>query len=65
MEAEYIFTADDYGPIDFINDGICRGVQRGWINSVQVLVNVDDLSHLKSELVRLLQSVPQRETLDL
>ncbi len=42
MKAKYIFTADDYGPIDFINKGIQAAVEQQLVNSVHVLVNVED-----------------------
>ena len=38
---EYIYTADDYGPVEFINNGIIQGVKAGLVNSVQVLTNFD------------------------
>jgi hypothetical protein len=29
MEPKFIFTADDYSPIDFINRGICHAASKG------------------------------------
>lgn len=34
-----IFTADDYGVVDAIDIGVCKAVQQGWINSVEVFSN--------------------------
>lgn len=63
MAAKYIFTADDFGPIDFINKGVYYGVHKGVINSVHVLANGD-----KGLLVRSLEQlndvVPDGETID-
>ncbi len=63
MKTNYIFTADDYGPIDFINRGVCSAVNQGMINSVQVIVNTD-LPRLKKAMQELHESVPENKKLD-
>jgi predicted glycoside hydrolase/deacetylase ChbG (UPF0249 family) len=63
METNYIFTADDYGPIDFINRGVCYAVNKGLINSVQIIVNTD-LPKLRQAIKNLHDSVPQEAKLD-
>jgi predicted glycoside hydrolase/deacetylase ChbG (UPF0249 family) len=64
MQPRFIFTADDYGPIDFINRGICYAVKNGFINSVHVLSNIGK-SQLKDALHQLNEHVPEGKTLDL
>jgi predicted glycoside hydrolase/deacetylase ChbG (UPF0249 family) len=39
MKQKVIFTADDYGPIPSINDGIIEAVKTGCINSVEAFAN--------------------------
>lgn len=63
MKTNYIFTADDYGPIDFINRGVCYAVNKGLINSVQIIVNTD-LPKLRKAVNQLHESVPQGAILD-
>ena len=38
-----IFTADDFGPIEGINEGIIKAIRQGFINSVGALVNFDEI----------------------
>ena len=38
-----IMNADDYGPLDYINDGIIKGIEDGIVNSVSVLVSYQDM----------------------
>ena len=42
MQPKFILTADDYGPVEFINVGIRKLVREGKINSVQVFSNWGD-----------------------
>jgi predicted glycoside hydrolase/deacetylase ChbG (UPF0249 family) len=65
MVKRYIFNADDFGPIDFINEGVYKGVAAGVINSVQVLVNGDTGASLKQKLVKLQAKVPKNKVLDI
>lgn len=64
MQPKFIFTADDYGPVDFINRGICHAVKNGFINSVHVLSNIGK-GQLKDALHQLNEHVPDGKTLDL
>ncbi len=51
-----IFTADDFGASDFINKGVLRGIEKGIINSVAVMVNFPGaLEHI----VRLKETFPR------
>ncbi|MAX78774.1 MAG: hypothetical protein CL843_01185 [Crocinitomicaceae bacterium] len=61
---QFIFTADDYGPIPFVNEGILHHVRQGSINSVQVLPNMET-DELEESLFHLWQAVPVGKTLDL
>jgi hypothetical protein len=63
MKPHFIFTADDFGPVDFINNGIIQCVQAGAINSVQVLVNFDGVK-LISELQRLCDALQPNQELE-
>lgn len=63
MKTNFIFTADDYGPIDFINKGVCFAVNQGLINSVQVIVNTD-IVQLRKAIGQLNDSVPANSSLD-
>ena len=65
MKTQYIFTADDFGPINFINRGIFKAVKAGLINSVQVLTNGDTKDSLKEKLRKLADCVDEGKTLDL
>lgn len=47
-----LVTADDYGIYDEIDNGVEWALKNGWINSVAVLVNNDELEN-ESRLVRL------------
>tara|TARA_B100000508_G_scaffold140954_1_gene144530 strand:- start:11623 stop:12738 length:1116 start_codon:yes stop_codon:yes gene_type:complete len=60
----FILTADDYGPIDFVNKGIIHHVREGNINSVHVFSNFDR-SKLKDSLNALYDAVPGGKQLDL
>ena len=60
----YIYSADDFGPIDFINNGIKQAVEMGVVNSVQVLSNFDKEA-LKHNLWILSQAVDGRSILDI
>ena len=64
MPIKYIFTADDFGPIDFINRGINILVKQGIINSVQVFGNTDRVK-LKKELATLYNHIPEGNSLDI
>ena len=61
---KYILTADDYGPVDFINDGIIHHVQKGNINSVHVLSNINQ-NLLNKNIDKLWKAVPQGKTVDI
>jgi YdjC-like protein len=65
MHPKYILTADDFGPVDFINQGILEHVEAKKINSVQVLVNGDTESSLTKKLLKLAKVVPDNTVLDL
>ena len=55
-----IMNADDYGPSDYINDGIIKGIEEGIINSVSVMVtyqNMPDIPDFISKLDRLMSVV--------
>lgn len=60
----YIFTADDFGPIEYINEGIIQHVMDGSINSVQVLSNIDE-DTLHKALNKLWNAVPKGMVLDI
>lgn len=60
----FILTADDYGPVDFINNGIIHHVEKGTINSVQVLSNIDQ-TLLNENMDLLWKAVPQEKTVDI
>jgi len=64
MGIKYIFSADDYGPIHFINDGVCSAVQKGFINSVQVLANIEE-ERLLAALQKLEEAVPNGSCIDI
>ena len=52
---KYILTADDYGPSEFINQGVRKMVEQGRINCAQVLANFDK-NNLLDRLVKLGES---------
>lgn len=60
----FILTADDFGPIEFINNGVIDLVQKGLINSVHILSNFAQ-DKLISELKRLAEAVPEQALLDI
>ena len=62
---QYIFTADDFGPINFINQGIYQAVKQGLVNSVQVLTNGDSVESLATKLGELAKCVGENQKLDL
>ena len=64
MEPKFILTADDYGPIHFINRRIRHAVSNGLVNSVHVLSNIGK-AQLKDALQQLNDHVPQGKTLDI
>ncbi|MFT6502524.1 MAG: putative glycoside hydrolase/deacetylase ChbG (UPF0249 family) [Crocinitomicaceae bacterium] len=64
MSFKLIVNADDFGPIDFINQGIYHHLSQGNIDSTQVLVNMDPVK-LKTNLKRLHGYVPADRTFDL
>lgn len=64
MKPSFIFTADDFGPIDFINRGICYAVNRGLVNSVHVLANGDKVQ-LRESLHQLNESVSEGSKVDI
>lgn len=49
---KYILTADDYGPSEFINQGVRKMVEQGRVNCTQVLANFDK-DKLINRLVKL------------
>lgn len=59
-----IINADDFGPIDFINQGIYVQVIAGNLDSVQTLVNLKDQEVLYERLLRLHDCIPNGRTLD-
>lgn len=63
INPKFIFTADDYGPVQFINQGVLNQVKNGTINSVQVLSNFDE-AKLKSSIRDLWHAVPDGKILD-
>lgn len=65
MKTLYIFNADDFGPIDFINRGVIKAVKIGMINSVQVIVNGDSRNSLAKKLTELSRAVPDGKTVDI
>ena len=65
MKPKFILTADDYGPVEFINAGIRKLVKDGKINSVQVLTNWGDQSKLNKSLEVLANDVPPGKQLDI
>lgn len=64
MAFKLIINADDFGPIDFINQGIYYHVGQGNLDSAQVLVNMDE-GKLQQRLKRLHSFVPEHRTFDL
>lgn len=64
MSAKFIFTADDYGPVHFINHGVIEQVKNGTINSVHVLSNFDE-GKLKRSIRDLWHAVPHGKVLDI
>ncbi|NRA12888.1 MAG: ChbG/HpnK family deacetylase, partial [Crocinitomicaceae bacterium] len=64
MSFKLIVNADDFGPIDFINQGVYHHLSQGNIDSTQVLVNMDP-AKLKANLKRLYGYVPADRTFDL
>ncbi|HEY9663639.1 MAG TPA: ChbG/HpnK family deacetylase, partial [Allocoleopsis sp.] len=64
MEPQFIFNADDFGPVDFINEGVYYAVNLGVVNSVQVIVNGDTEQSLKGKLKKLESYVPAGRTVD-
>lgn len=61
---KFILTADDYGPIEFINKGIIHHVGEGHINSVQVISNFNQ-TLLNKRMDMLWKAVPQGKTVDI
>lgn len=64
MAFKLIVNADDFGPIDFINEGIYAALAKGQLDSAQVLANMDP-TKLKANLKRLHSFVPADRILDL
>lgn len=64
MAFKLIVNADDFGPIDFINEGIYAALAKGQLDSAQVLSNMDPVV-LKTNLKRLHSFVPADRTFDL
>ncbi|GAB5416808.1 MAG: hypothetical protein Crog4KO_22970 [Crocinitomicaceae bacterium] len=60
---KYILTADDYGPVRFINEGILHHVRKGSINSVQILPNFNQ-NLLNRSVDQLWNHVPPGKTVD-
>lgn len=58
-----IINADDFGPIDFINEGIYKHVREGNLDSVQALPNGKE-SHLLDSFRKLHDSVPAGRKLE-
>lgn len=59
-----IINADDFGPIDFINEGIYKHVREGNLDSVQALPNDRSESHLLDSFRKLHESVPAGRKLE-
>ena len=58
-----IINADDFGPIDFVNEGIYAHVRAGNLDSVQTLSNGDE-NHLHESFRKLHDSVPAGRKLE-
>lgn len=58
-----IINADDFGPIDFINEGIYFHTREGNLDSVQTLANVDP-AQLEKAFSNLHDAVPQGRSMD-
>ena len=65
MKVKYIFSSDDFGPINSINSGIFDLVKKGVINSVHTIVNNDDKISLSKKLFRLNSKVPKGKELEI
>jgi predicted glycoside hydrolase/deacetylase ChbG (UPF0249 family) len=65
MSFKLIINADDFGPIDFINQGIFYHASRGNLDSAQVLTNMEDKDLLRERLKRLHSFIPKDRTFDL
>ena len=64
MSVKMIINADDFGPIDFINQGVYHHLKAGNLDSTQVLVNMDQ-DVLKKNLATLHGYVPESTVFDL
>lgn len=51
-----IFTADDYGAYEEIDDGVISAVQNGWLNSVAMLANGHNMDLSVSKILPLQQA---------
>ncbi|MFT5822129.1 MAG: hypothetical protein ACI8ZM_003385 [Crocinitomix sp.] len=63
MKTKFILSADDYGPIQYINRGVRKAVEHGVINSVQVIINYKE-STLYNDLKLLNPVVPKGGKMD-
>jgi predicted glycoside hydrolase/deacetylase ChbG (UPF0249 family) len=59
-----IINADDFGPIEFINQGVYHHTSAGNLDSTQVLANFDP-QILEANLSKLHDAVPENRVLDL
>lgn len=64
MSIKIILTADDFGPIEFVNQGVYHHAMQGNIDSTQVLVNMNE-ADLKASLKKLHSYIPADRTFDL
>lgn len=53
-----IFTADDYGPVKAINEGVIQALKAGAINSVEIFANHDNFDKSINLLKKECESIP-------
>jgi predicted glycoside hydrolase/deacetylase ChbG (UPF0249 family) len=58
-----IFTADDYGPVEFINKGIETALQKGVINTISVLMNPHGKGNKQIEIQTRIEQIRQLKLL--
>ena len=63
MKFKLIVNADDFGPIDFINQGVFHHLSQGNLDSAQILVNMPE-DKLKENLKKLHSYVPADRVFD-
>lgn len=59
-----IITADDYGVIKYIDDGIIEGIKAGIINTVTVVVNFNHNNYCRKSLNTLVKVLKDKDLLD-